>query len=160
MNISKLALITFICFAFTVVAVAQPPHERSKQSREEIESMRIAFITKRLNLTPEDSQKFWPVYNQNEKELRELRMSHRKSVKKLRSEAEELSDQELEKLVDGEVAFRQNELDVMKKYHQQYKEVISVRQMAALYKANQDFKRELLRKLKHKENGERQQRSK
>jgi hypothetical protein len=44
----------------------QPDPEKRKQ---EIEALKVAFISRELDLTPEDAQKFWPVYNQYNKEL-------------------------------------------------------------------------------------------
>lgn len=42
-----------------------PPMERmSKEQRAQLESFKIQFITKKLDLTPEEAEKFWPVYNE------------------------------------------------------------------------------------------------
>lgn len=42
-----------------------PPIEQlSKEHRAQLESFRIQFITKKLNLTPAEAEKFWPVYNE------------------------------------------------------------------------------------------------
>ncbi|WP_339703366.1 hypothetical protein [Algoriphagus aquimarinus] len=47
-----------------------------KYDREKLESARVAFITTRLDLKPEQAQKFWPIYNifndSREKSLREM----------------------------------------------------------------------------------------
>ena len=41
----------------------------SEKQQQNIEALKIAFISKELSLTPEEAQKFWPVYNQYSKEL-------------------------------------------------------------------------------------------
>ena len=41
-----------------------PPRPMTKQQRERLESFRIQFITKKLDLTPAEAEKFWPVYNE------------------------------------------------------------------------------------------------
>jgi hypothetical protein len=42
-----------------------PPIEHlSKEQRAQLESFRIQFITKKLDLTPAEAEKFWPVYNE------------------------------------------------------------------------------------------------
>ena len=50
---------------------------RSKTGKEKItekvEAHKIAFITNELNLTPEESQKFWPIYNEYSAKERDLR---------------------------------------------------------------------------------------
>ena len=40
------------------------------QDGEKIQSLKIAFITQKLQLTPDEAQKFWPVYNQYDNEIR------------------------------------------------------------------------------------------
>ncbi len=39
---------------------------------EKIQSLKIAFITQKLQLTPDEAQKFWPVYNQYDKEVHSI----------------------------------------------------------------------------------------
>ena len=41
-----------------------PPRPMTKEQRERLEFFRIQFITKKLDLTPAEAEKFWPVYNE------------------------------------------------------------------------------------------------
>lgn len=41
-----------------------PPRPMNKVQRERLESYRIQFITKKLDLTPAEAEKFWPLYNE------------------------------------------------------------------------------------------------
>lgn len=41
-----------------------PPRPMTKEQRERLESFRIQFITKKLDLNPAEAEKFWPVYNE------------------------------------------------------------------------------------------------
>jgi hypothetical protein len=69
--IMKKALLTlvFIVMAATGLLVAQ--------GGERLESLRIAFITKQLQLTPQEAEKFWPVYNTYDDEMRKMVRDHR-----------------------------------------------------------------------------------
>src|SRR5579885_2059184 len=42
-----------------------------------LESAHIGYITQRLNLTPQEAQRFWPIYNQYYAEMRQARMNYR-----------------------------------------------------------------------------------
>jgi len=146
-------LIFLIASAFTVtVTQAQPGGgpPMSEEKREEIESMKVAFLTKKLELTPEEAQKFWPVYNQFQGELEKIRDDQRKVRMDAKSEMESMSDKDVEKLVDGEIAFRQSELDIMKKYNSKFKSVLPMKKVAKLYRAEEDFKRELLQRIQER----------
>ena len=41
-----------------------PPRQMTKQQREKLELFKIQFITKKLDLTPAEAEKFWPIYNE------------------------------------------------------------------------------------------------
>lgn len=119
-------------------------------NREDIESMKIAYLTKKLDLTPDEAKKFWPVFNQFSGELKNIRSTRRKSVRDAKEDIDNLSDKDIEKIVDSDIAMRQQELDVIKKYNSQFKQVLPMRKVAALYRAEDDFKKELIEKIKER----------
>ena len=51
-------------------ANAQEEDQPSAKKQQDIEALKVAFISKELELTPGEAEKFWPVYNQYSKELR------------------------------------------------------------------------------------------
>lgn len=53
--------ISYICFA-----------QKQEGGLRKAESLQIAFITKELALTPGESEKFWPLYDNYKNELREV----------------------------------------------------------------------------------------
>ena len=118
--------------------------------REKVESMKVGFITERLNLTSEEAKVFWPVYNKYEDDLEVLRKSRRENLMNAKKNFDEMGDKEIEKAVDNEIAFRQNELDLLKKYHPQFKQVLPIKKVAKLYRAEEDFKRKLLDMIQEK----------
>ncbi|HNQ13379.1 MAG TPA: Spy/CpxP family protein refolding chaperone [Bacteroidia bacterium] len=129
--------------------LAQP----GKENREEkIEAMKIGFITKRLDLTSAEAQKFWPVYNKMQDEMRAIHKTRKKDFKEAMADIGNMSDQEVEKLIDDDLAFKQQNVDLMKKYHAQFKQVLPVKKVALLYHAEEDFRRELLRQLQSRDN--------
>ena len=138
-----------------VMAFAQKTQKPDKPARERVESMKIGFLTSQLELTPEEAQAFWPVYNKYSEELETLRKNRRESMAEARKGIDELTDKELEKMVDSELAFRQAELDVLKKYHPQFKQVLPLKKVAKLYRAEEEFKRKLLEMLQERRENKR-----
>lgn len=143
-----LSTITFICFLTISVTIAQPQGgPPSGKAKERIETMKIGFLTDRLHLTADEAKAFWPIYDQYQDELEKLRKNRRENLMNAKENPDDLSDAEVEKIVDGEIAFRQAELDLVKKYHPQFKKVLPMKKVGRLYRAEEDFKRELLGKL-------------
>ena len=62
-----------------------------------------------------------------------------KSDKKL----EDLSDQELEALLNASFEFKQKQLDLKRKYHTKYKEVLPIRKIAKLYHVEKRINQEI-----------------
>lgn len=49
-----------------------PPRQMTKQQREKLELFKIQFITKKLDLTPAEAEKFWPLYNEQKEASQNL----------------------------------------------------------------------------------------
>jgi hypothetical protein len=77
-----LFLFSFIATVFVAQAQEQPldgrnmqpppPRQMTKEQRERLELFSIQFITKKLNLTPAEAEKFWPLYNEQKAASRNL----------------------------------------------------------------------------------------
>ena len=137
---TKKYLFAAIMLFLASFAIAQ----KSRPARDKVETYKVGFLTERLDLTSDEAKVFWPVYNKYQDELEVLRKSRKDNLVNARMNFDEMGDKEIEKTVDNELAFRQNELDVMKKYNPQFKQVLPIRKVAKLYKAEEDFKRRLL----------------
>ena len=122
----------------------------NRPAKEKVEAMKIGFITDYLDLTSEEAKVFWPVYNKYQDEMEQLRKSRRQNILNDRADYETMTDAELEKLVDSEITFHQNELDIQKKYHPQFKKVLPMRKVAKLYRAEEEFKKKLLDMIREK----------
>ena len=72
----------YIILAFIGIAgLANAQDEQpSEKKQENIEALKVAFISKELDLTPDEAQKFWPQYNQYSKELKAIKLSNTDDV--------------------------------------------------------------------------------
>lgn len=121
----------------------QIPEERL----QEIKAQRTAFLTQRLDLSPAEAEKFWPVFNQYDKEQEVVRKELRDMHRGMRKDTE-VSEAEAAAVIDKELAARQKELDIRKKYAAEFKRTIGAVKTMRLGKAERDFNRELLKRLR------------
>ena len=124
-----------------------PPAPPAQHKKEKVEAMRIAFLTQKLDLTPEEAQKFWPVYNEFHKKQDELRKKRKEETKAAKQNIDSLTDKQVESLVDGEIAFKQKNIDLEKEYHSKFKSVLPIKKVAKLYHAEEQFTHHLLEEL-------------
>ena len=105
------------------------------QKGERIESLKVAFISEKLNLDAKTAEKFWPVYNQYEGEMRSFMQQMRKGK----------DDMTAEDMLEKE----QKALDIKKKYAPQFLKIISNDQLSNLYIAEKDFRRMVMKRARN-----------
>jgi hypothetical protein len=57
---------------FCSPAMAQQEEQLSERAGEKLQAMEVAYLTRELNLSPDDAQKFWPVFNKYRDEVRSV----------------------------------------------------------------------------------------
>ncbi len=135
---------------------SESSEEQSDEKRKEIEAQRVAYITTQLELTPEESASFWPVYNEYKSEM-EAHRKAKKGKKAKQIDTESLSESEIDALVKERFAHQRVNIDIEEKYYEEFKKVLPVKKVAAFYKVNDDFRKELLRSLRGKASVERKE---
>lgn len=137
-------LLLFFTLTFSgTIASAQDKHDR----QENVEAAKVAFLTDKMGLTPEQSQKFWPMYNEHEAKRRTLVKGYRIDFKQ---NIDELTDQEVEIRVAKIFDLKEKELALNKEYAEKYQKVISVKQLVKLYRGEREFTKLLLQRLEGK----------
>jgi hypothetical protein len=116
--------------------------------REKMEAQRIAFITKELNLTPDEAKVFWPVYNEYDAKRHEMKKSFKKSPDLHKEEIDKLSEKEASAILDNQIIEAQKFLDLRKEYHARFKSVLPAVKVLKLYDAEREFQKMLIEKLR------------
>lgn len=122
----KILLIIAIFFGSFSFAEAQ--NFNNENPAEKVETLKIAFITQKLSLTTDEAQRFWPVYNRYEAEIKDVIRNNRNGDA-LQTE---------EKI-----------LNVKKKYLPEFTNVIGAQKSNALFNAEKEFRGVLMRHLKN-----------
>ncbi len=141
---------TSIILLLMTYSLINTTHAQQRKRKEEIESLKIAYLTKELNLTTAEAQQFWPVYNKFSDELESIRKNHKADLANVKMNIDSLSDADISKLIDNEMQFQQIELDLRKKYIAEYKKVLPIRKVALLLRAERSFRMELLKEFRNR----------
>lgn len=140
----KIALVVLLVWA-TSTAYAQ-----NQEALDKIESAKIALITERLELTPEQAEKFWPLYHEYSKEREVLRGEYREFRQQNRGR--ELTEEESKKLLEQGQQFKERQLQIDRVYSERLNQVITNRQILQLRAAEDDFRKMLLERLQQRSN--------
>ncbi|MBQ8034889.1 MAG: hypothetical protein IJ267_07155 [Bacteroidales bacterium] len=126
----------------------QPQHP----SYEEIQMQKIAFFTAELQLTPQEAEKFWPLYNELWNERGKARKETMEALKNLKNALEsqpEKGDSEIKKLSDIYLANYTVEGELMSDYFDKFLKIIPVKKAAKILYAEEKFRRMLIKQLRH-----------
>lgn len=140
MEFKRYIVVFLLAFAMKTSLVGQS---------DKVEALRVSFITDKIKLTPSEAQGFWPLYNEYNDKIKTLRKSFRKQYGAVEDFK---TDKEAEDFLNAELKARQGEVDLQKEYTEKFKKVLGTRKTALLRKAEEEFKREIIKTIKGNSN--------
>lgn len=125
-----------------------------KQKKEQVKSLKVAFITSELDLTADESAKFWPLYNAFDEKQSEIRRTKMKSyLDRMDNENfENVSEKDATALLSQMESSEEELHQLRKKFMNNLKSVIPAVKILKLKKAEEDFNRKLLQQYRNKRN--------
>ena len=128
----KILFLILLNAGLAVPALAQ----NNQKDLDRLQTYKVAFLSRKLNLTTEEAQKFWPIYNKYEAELRDARIEGRGNKKEIEME---------EKI-----------LNIRKKYNGEFEKAIPSEKVNQLFKSEREFnniiQREIIDRNRQKNN--------
>lgn len=119
-----------------------------RKAMQQIEAARIAMITERLGLTPDQAQSFWPLYNEFSDRRREIRSQLNEARKGI--DPNNLSEEESQRLMDLGLEIKQSEVNLEREYTGKFRNVISSQQILSLRRAEEDFRKLILQRIEER----------
>jgi hypothetical protein len=139
-----------ILFFISAGLFAQPDRH------EKIRTLKIAYLTQELSLTSSEAEKFWPIYNEHDSRITELRKSERRDIgSKLRDGFDTLTNEDANVMIDRWLEIESEMLKLRQELVLNLRKVLPPKKIILLRKAEDDFKRRLLERYKGKERGKR-----
>lgn len=120
------------------------------EKHERIEALRTAYLTQELEMSSEDAQRFWPIYNSYDKEAHELKKLERKVKDIYKSDEDLTEDVARETLEDLKRYYKQSEVLKNKLIDDLLAEFDPIF-VLKFKKADYKFRLELLKKYRNKE---------
>ena len=122
----KKLLLTLSLFSAVFFVMAQ-----DGDNQERIQALKIAFITKRLDLSSEEAQRFWPVYNRYENDIKQVMAENRNGGDVLEND--------------------ERILNVKKRYRSEFIRILGQPKANNLFNAEHEFRGVLMRNLKNRQ---------
>lgn len=138
-----LTLVVLLIFS---VAIAQ-----NDKKLDRIKALRVAYISNKLELTKEEAEKFWPVFNTFDDKQLDLRIQKRILTFKLQKQNSDLnSEKEMSAILDESEKIEDEMQSNRKTFVKNLKGIISPQKIILLKRLEIEFKQELINKIKDK----------
>lgn len=134
-------LISLLCIPALIFSQSSGDHN------EQIESLFIGHITSELDLSPEESRAFWPVYNAYRKasdKARKISHSFRHNAIEVTSDAQALQ------ILNDHLTADQKRLDLKRQLYKELSDIISSQRILKLKSAEHQFRRQMFDRIKDK----------
>ena len=138
--LSLLLLTTFSGFA-----------QNSKHER--IKAIKTAYLTDALNLTVDEAEKFWPIYNTYDDKMEDLRFNEmHKLFDQLKNDGgvDNLSEDDANKIVKKMLKIEKQMTYEREDLYKKLDGILSSKKIIKLFRAEQGFGRELLKQYREK----------
>ncbi len=120
-----------------------------QNKKDRIKALKTAYITEKLNLSANEAEKFWPIYNAYSNENRTLKrqLFGNKRKNDFQNLTEKQADEKLREIMKIENKLHQNKVNLISNL----KKIISSKKILLLIRAEKSFNRKLLQQLKQKQ---------
>ena len=135
-----------ICFLSTTLIQAQRPDKRT-----ELKALKIGYLTKQLELTSSEAEVFWPIYNEFDKKMFELRQQ--KILKSKNLDIENLTDEDALELIDSMKESEKSKFEYENKLIEDLMKILPPKKIILLKKSEIEFGKQVLEQYKQKRRG-------
>jgi len=136
-------LIAPLIFSFWVSAAQNP-------NREKLDAYKIAFFTKRMNLTSQEAERFWPVYNEFQNQRNQLQTEKQSLMRMFNQGESNMSDKEISELGDKYCGILVKESELTVAFHKKIQGVLPPAKVIRLYQAENQYRVVLLNELQQR----------
>lgn len=133
-------LILFLGVSFSAFSQEDGNYER-------IKTLKIGFITEKINLTPSEAKNFWPVYDKYSQLLHDLH-SQIKTCRKKGCEKDNLTEKEALEILKKDSELGDQIWKASKEKDKELLKVISAQKLLLLKDAEKEFHRKLMKQYK------------
>lgn len=138
-----------VCLILSSFPLFAQKKESKDEKKQRIEAARVSFITKKLELTPEESKEFWPIVNEMETKIKISRKALKDRFKKMKQEDEKIDEKTYQKLIEDMHEQQISILEIKNEYVQKIASVIGYEKTFRFeHQIQREFKKQLMDRMK------------
>jgi hypothetical protein len=160
-NIMKRILYAAVIVMLAAITGASAQGQRMGQGQglgqadnERLTAYKIAFFTQRLDLTPAEAEKFWPLYNKFSDDKSSLQAERLSLMRNASQNESKMSEAELSAAADRLVQTYADEATLVSSFNRDLRKVLPPLKVIRLFQIENLYKQQLLRELNQRRQGQ------
>jgi hypothetical protein len=119
-----------------------------EERRDNLQQQKVSFFTENLQLTPDESARFWPVYNDYQNRRDRIIRDRNTLLKYYESNKNNMAEDEAGELITKYIGFQKEETTLLESYTKKFEEFLPAKKVMRIYICELDFKKWLLLNLR------------
>jgi hypothetical protein len=145
----KYLYITFLLLVDMVIADFNLQAQTKMAGKpDNLQQQKIAFFNEKLQLTPVESAKFWPVYNDYQNRRDRIIHDRTTLMQYFESNKTNMAESEAGELIAKYLTFQHEETNLLESYTRKFQEFLPAKKVMKIYIVELDFKKWLLENLR------------
>lgn len=142
-----------IILLLSIITFSLGLQAQNKQGSERVRAAKIEFFTEKLDLTPTESDKFWPIYNDYQSRKSKLKHERLNIMRFYEENNLNMSPQELNESLNRFIEIEKELAILIEKYNDKFKQVLANDKVLKIYVAEIQFRDYLLKQLRTNQKG-------
>ncbi len=146
----KKSVLIITLLLLTVSLFAQPGKGKHDDF-EKYKALKVSYMTEKLELTPQEAQQFWPIYNEFEKKRYDFHRDRRDLENRIKNNYSSYSEEEFKRFSYEMVDQFRKEYELMKEYNEKFLRVLPAKKVVMISPVENDFRYKMIREFREKE---------
>ena len=137
-----------ILYISLIIAFNMSNAQSQRINSEKIDAYKKIYLTEKLNLDQKNESKFWEVYDIYQENLKDNYRKRRLKYRTINLDSSNFSDEEYEQFINDFLDYEKKKIDLRAKLIVDLKEFMSLKKTSYLFRLEDDFRREMMDKLR------------
>jgi len=116
--------------------------------QERLKAQQVAFFTEKINLSPAEAKKFWPVYDDYSNRRENNRMEGRNLLRSVNLNGENMTESEINETMRKYIQNQDKEHELFLEYNKKFRNILPPGKVLLIYVAENQFKQYLLNQIR------------
>lgn len=136
-----------ILIVFIFIALGVKAYSQTDDTEKALKSEKVAFLTKKLELTQNEAKRFWPLYDEYWAKKTKILNDRRKLADDFIQNINNITDKEAVDYANRYVESQKREAELIAEYNNLLLKILPPKKVMLLYQSNYEFKNYLLKKV-------------